>query len=486
MAGSPPPPPLLTSALSLGLDAFATVRAAVAAGIADARASFELTLGEAPGDWGFLVLAGIEPLVDALERLKPRVEELDWLGSTGVIDGPTRRRLVESRFTCDVEAVPEGSIVFPGEAVVVVEGPFWQAQLVGGLVQAAVSDSTAVATRFARLRLAAGGADVLEDGAATTHRLGGTPLLARAAYLGGASSTTSALAARRYGIPCAAFEPARFGAAVGDADRAVRAWLAAVSGECVVRVEPTRAAEELSRVAAAVRDRVRASGSGWDGRSVAIELPDGDRIGLARAAAAAFAAERLPAPGAVVTGDVDEHLVLELRDALPLAPRYAARAEGVPGTRHVARYELAAIEEDGAWSPRVRAGLDGARSGDPGRKLLVRYSDSDGRPVADVAHATSERLLRSQGGRYVDRRTGAPARLAAHASAPLRASALRAGKRASQPEPLAALRERAARAVRALPPGLRSLSSPAHYPVGMTPQLAALRAELLAQDLTRS
>src|SRR5580700_8080394 len=93
MPATAPPPPLITSALGLGLESFVAVRASVAAGIADARAAFELTLDAPSPDWGFLVLAGVEPLIDALERLRPRVDELEWLESTGAIDAATRRRL---------------------------------------------------------------------------------------------------------------------------------------------------------------------------------------------------------------------------------------------------------------------------------------------------------------------------------------------------------------------------------------------------------
>src|ERR1700722_10253895 len=113
MPALPPPPPLVTSALGLGLEAFVAVRAAMQAGIADARAAFELTLEAPSSDWGFLVLAGLEPLVDALERFKARPDEADWLESVGAIDARTRKRLVEARFACDVDAPPEGSVVFP-------------------------------------------------------------------------------------------------------------------------------------------------------------------------------------------------------------------------------------------------------------------------------------------------------------------------------------------------------------------------------------
>ena len=345
---------------------------------------------------------------------------------------------------------PEGSVVFPGEAALTVEGPFWQAQLVGGLVQAAISDATVVATRFARLSLASAGADLVEDGASTAHRLGGTPLLARAAYVGGARATTSALAARRYGIPAAAVEPTRFALAVGDADRALRAWLAAAPAGGAVRIDPGRAGSTLPKLAAAVRDRKRASAAGWDEDRIAIELPAGDRAGLAKAATQAFAEVGLEPPAILVSGDVDERLVLSLHADCAPVRGFVVRAEGTPGTQHVAQYELVAIESGGSWSPRVRLGADAASSSEPGRKLLVRYVDADGHPVADVAHGNGERILRAQGGRYIDRTTGLAARLEATTGAPLRATVVRAGKRANPPEAPSAIRDRARASVQAV------------------------------------
>jgi nicotinate phosphoribosyltransferase len=482
MPGSvPPPPPLVTSALALGLEAFVAVRAALAAGIADVRASFELTLASPSPDWGFAVLAGVEPLVDALERLRMKVDELDWLDSAGVLDAATRRRLADLRFACDVDVAPEGSVVFPGEAVLVVEGPFWQAQLVGGLARAAITDPTAVATRFARLSLASGGAELVEDGAATAHRLGGTPLLARAAYVGGAGATTSALAGRRYGVPVTAVQSVTFDLAVGDVDRAAKAWLSAAPEGCVLRVEPTRAREVLPRIARAVRDRARALDTRWDPSRVALELSGGDRVGLAREIARVFAAEGLPPPPLLVSGDVDERMLLELRAEGSPVQAFAVHAATLPGLQHRSRYDLVAIEDGGAWSPRLRPGADHVSAGDPGRKLLVRYADADGRPVADIAHTASERFVRAQGGRFIDRETGLEAKLAAMSSAPLRVAAMRAGKRATGPEHTSILRDRARAAVAMLGEEHKRVASPTRYVVGVSQQLAALKAELLGK-----
>jgi hypothetical protein len=146
----------------------------------------------------------------------------------------------------------------------------------------------------------------------------------------------------------------------------------------------------------------------------------------------------------------------------------------------VARYELVAIESGGSWSPRIRTGADAASSSEPGRKLLVRYVDADGHPVADVAHGAGERILRAQGGRYVDRTTGLTRRIDAASGAPLRAAVLRAGKRANPPEAPSVLRDRAHASVQAVDPGHRRVVSPARYPVGLSQALASMKAELLA------
>jgi hypothetical protein len=218
-------------------------------------------------------------------------------------------------------------------------------------------------------------------------------------------------------------------------------------------------------------------------RRIAIELPAGDRAGLARAIVKAFSSAGLAPPPIVISGDVDERLALELRDvAIPgRAFAIAGEAGGDAGVSRCARYDLVSIEDGGSWSPRLRIGRDGESSSDPGRKLLVRYADANGRPVADVSHAMNERLLRSSGGRYVNRATGLTGKLAAATSVPMRGAVMRAGKRASTAEPALLIRERASRAVAALDEGYRRVVSPARYPVGITPSLATLKAELLSK-----
>src|SRR5450432_2134264 len=169
--------PLLGDASAL-LAAAAVTRAK----LGDRRACAELSLAALPAHWGFLVFAGVGPLVEVLER--PWFSEADLaavrdethLGAE-IADG-----LRGMRCKLDLDAAPEGSMVFPGEPVVSVEGPLAQVLLVGALVEAAIGFATQVATRAARLHVAADGDDVVEaslGGGDPTTRLA----IARAAHL---------------------------------------------------------------------------------------------------------------------------------------------------------------------------------------------------------------------------------------------------------------------------------------------------------------
>ncbi len=473
MAAPAPPSILPTSALGVGVEAFVAVRAATHAGIADARATFEYSLSAPSRDVGFMLFAGLEPLLDALERFKPKADELAWLESIGVLDAATRRRLADVRFACDVDAAPEGSVVFGNEPVLTVEGPYWQAQLVGALVEAALGDATLAATRIARCVTAADGAVVLETTAASARRLGGAPLLARAAYIAGAHATTSALAGKRYGVPVRSLQPAHI-AFAANAERALfDAWLAASPRGAVVRLDPRSPRESLEALVATARELKRSDA--WDDSPLGVEVAAVDAPELARDITLAFEDAGLRPPEIIVAGARDEIAILELRrQAAPIAAFCASTHVSVDAST-LSRYALVALEEDGAWSPRAQP----TRAGDPARKMIIRYLDADQRPVADVAHLANERIVRARDGRYVDRATDEVTQLrGATSSAPLLANVMRAGKRAAPPEPARLIRERAQKALAALPSRFRRLVSPARYPVGATSALAALRAEL--------
>ena len=454
--------------------------AAQQAGIADSRATFECSFAQRGSDIGFYLLAGIEPLLDALERLKLRSDELDWLASERVIDARTRKRLVDLKFSCDVDAAPEGSIVFPGSSILTVEGPYWQAQLVSSLVRGALNASTLVATKAARCLLAGSGADLIESSSATAHQLGGNPLVARAAYLGGARATTCALAAKRFELPFAGSMPWRHLLASKDAKSAYDAWLATNQPAPILRLDHRDPRPSTAAIIAAL------DGAAGKAKDVGVEIGGGDYVEIACLVQDMFKRAKLKLPLLYASGGLDELRILELRRQSTSSTRginfhgFFVSSFGLQDGASISRYELVAIEESGRWAPRLRVGSTFATSGVPGRKTTLRYTDSEGSPLADVAYATNERTSSPEELRFVDRTTGLPTRIeGATKSAPLLEAMMRSGKRVRSVRGAAETRDMATKQLERVHERHRRLLHPQIFPIGLSESLASQKEEAL-------
>ncbi|RME21711.1 MAG: hypothetical protein D6798_17490, partial [Deltaproteobacteria bacterium] len=167
-------------------------------------ATFDLYVKQAPPGWGFLVAAGIEPAIDALLQTRVEPTTLQWLRRQPHFArvGPVFfDELAELRFDGEVWAVPEGTIVFPGEPILRLTAPLpWAGLYEAGLIQI-ISQATGVATRAARLSVAARGRPVLDFGSRRTAGPGAAWHAARAAWVGGIAGTTNTRAAASLGIP---------------------------------------------------------------------------------------------------------------------------------------------------------------------------------------------------------------------------------------------------------------------------------------------
>jgi nicotinate phosphoribosyltransferase len=475
---TPPQPP---SVLSLDLDAFVAVRAAIHAGHADARATFECSFEAPIAHIAFLVFAGLEPLLDTLERFRPKPDEVDWLDELGAIDAETRHLLATMRFACDVDAAPEGSVVFSGEPVFVVEGPYWQAQLVGGLVTRALTQATLVATQMARSSLAAGGREIVEAGASSAYGLLGGTLLARAAYVGGAAATTCAQAGRRYEIPLRAPQPARSLASTKTETAAFESWLRAAPAHATLRIDGHEPKKMLEHVTRAIKKR---EGVDLADAGYALEIAFGDHVEIAREALRIFKAAGLKDPLLIASGALDEWRISEIRRDEPRFAAFSVDSLLPSGTPRIARYDLVAMEEDGRWQPRFRLGESLLATPSPGRKKVFRYLDAEGHPACDIVHAANERIQPAKDARFLHRTTGLATRVSAASSAPLHANVMRDGKRVSAHEAPRDCRARAQAHVASLRDPHKRLTRPSPFPVGVSPSLEVLKDELTSAGRT--
>lgn len=164
-------------------------------------ATFEFFVRKLPAGRDFLMMAGVEQLVEFLETLQYEDEELHWLRRSGMFSTAFLDRLGALRFTGDLDAMPEGTVFFPDEPVLRVTAPLPQAQLVETRLINLIHFQTVIASTAARMVLAAPGKQLMDFGLRRAHGAEAGLLAARAAYLAGFSGTATLAANRAFGIP---------------------------------------------------------------------------------------------------------------------------------------------------------------------------------------------------------------------------------------------------------------------------------------------
>lgn len=171
------------------------------------EAVFHLFFRKPPFQGGFTVAAGLENVIDYLQRWRFEISDLDYLSSlesdTGepLFEEAFLDYLQEMKFTCDVDAVQEGDVVFPYEPLLRIQGPIIQAQLLETPLLTLTNFPTLIATKAARICLAAGDDPVLEFGLRRAQGLDGAMTASRSSYIGGCFGTSNTLAGKVLNIP---------------------------------------------------------------------------------------------------------------------------------------------------------------------------------------------------------------------------------------------------------------------------------------------
>jgi nicotinate phosphoribosyltransferase len=177
------------------------------AGLDSKEAVFHLFFRKPPFHGGFTVAAGLESVIDYLEHLHFKASDLEYLASLTNSEGHPHfcpgflEYLSNLKFSCDVDAVPEGTIIFPYEPLLRVQGPLIQSQILESALLNLVNFPTLIATKAARMCIAAKGDSVMEFGLRRAQGIDGALTASRAAYIGGCESTSNVLAGKLFGIP---------------------------------------------------------------------------------------------------------------------------------------------------------------------------------------------------------------------------------------------------------------------------------------------
>ena len=415
-------------------------------------AVFEFFVRTLPARRGFLVAAGLEQALDYLENLRFSEAEIEWLRGTGRFGKNLLDYLADFRFSGDVHAMPEGTVFFAGEPILRVTAPLPQAQFVESRLINILHFQTLIASKAARMVLAAPNKVLVDFGLRRAHGAEAGVMAARASYIAGLAGTATVLAGRDFGIPLYGTMAHSFIEAFDDEMTAFAAFAKARPDNLVLLLD-TYDTEAAARKVVKLAPKLRAAGIAIGG----VRLDSGDLIALSRSVRAILDAGGLAEVTIFASGGLDE-------DSLAAFARANAPIDGFGvGTSLTTSADVPNIDcvykmQEYAGLPRRK--LSAKKATWPGRKQVWRRYGADGRMAGDRLALDDRSSVDDDGGE------------------PLIALVMQNGRRVGPAPTLEAIRRRATREFERLPEPLRRLEPGTTYPVEVAEELKELAAEV--------
>lgn len=353
------------------------------------QATFSMHFRNYPFDGGYAVACGIAQLAQIVDEYGFDEEDIAYLRSVEapkggpLFDERFLEYLADMRLAIDVDAVQEGTVVFPNEPLVRVQGPIMQCQLIETALLNVVNFQTLVATKAARVCRAAKGAPVAEFGLRRAQGIGGV-WASRAAVVGGCASTSNVLAGKMFDIPVSGTHAHSWVMSFDDELESFREYARLFPNNCTLLVDSFDV-EQGVRNAITVGLEMRERGE----RLAGIRIDSGDLAWLSKMARRMLDEAGLEDVGIVLSNDLDESTIKSILDegapvtAWGVGTKLAC-AYDQPSLGGV--YKLSAVKPDGEaeWSDRLKVSESAAKTTIPGVLNVRRYFDDDGKIAGDM------------------------------------------------------------------------------------------------------
>ncbi len=348
-------------------------------GIGQRETTFEMFFRKNPFKGGYTVAAGLEPVVEVLRNFRFSKEDVDYLAS---IDTPSGRLLFSKEFieylrgfklTADIDAIPEGTVVFPQEPLIRVTGPIIECQILETILLTILNFETLIATKAARVCQATGGEPVLEFGLRRAQGIDGGMAASRASYIGGVAATSNALAGRIYGIPVKGTHAHSWVMCFDSELESFTAYAKVMPHNAVLLVDTY---DTLNGVKNAIKVglAMKAEGKKLSG----IRLDSGDLAYLSQEARKMLDAAGLKETIVMASNDLDEHIIESLKQQGAAIVCWGVGTKLVTGNDQPALggvYKLTAMRKDkeAPWEYKVKVSEQRIKITNPGRHQVRRY-----------------------------------------------------------------------------------------------------------------
>lgn len=452
-------------------------------GLAGREAVFHQFFRKAPFQSGFTIVAGLAAVIEFLQTFKFTDDDLRYLDTLTGNDGKPLfepaflDHLRTLRFSCDVDAMPEGTIAFPHEPLVRVQGPILQCQLLETALLNLVNFPSLIATKAARVCQAAQGNPVVEFGLRRAQGTDGALTASRATYIGGCAGTSNVLAGKVLGIPVKGTHAHSWVMAFDDEREAFLTYARVMPNNCIFLVDTYDSLEGV-RHAVAAGKWLRERGH----EMVGIRLDSGDLAWLSIETRKILDEAGFPKAVIVASNDLDEHLIASLKQQ-----KAAIDVWGV-GTKLITAYDQPALggvyklsavrKTNGTWQHKVKLSEQSVKVTNPG-VLQVRRFRRENEFIGDAIYDETRSLPRRT--TIVD-----PADATRRKQFPedteyedLLVPVLRDGKLVYDSPSLENIRARAQQQLAMLHSGIKRLDNPHQYPAGLELSLHELKTKLI-------
>jgi nicotinate phosphoribosyltransferase len=339
-----------------------------------------------PSGSGYSICAGLDQVMDYIKNIHFSQDDIAYLASLNMFDKDFLDYLVDFRFTGDIYAVPEGTVIFPMEPIVKVIAPIIEAQLVETAILNIINHQSLIATKASRVCYAAQGDGVMEFGLRRAQGPDAGTLGARAAVIGGCIGTSNVLAGKQYGTPVLGTHAHSWIMSFEDELTAFRTYSGLYPDNATLLVDTYDTLRSGVPNAITVFKELKESGT--MPKKYGIRLDSGDLAYLSKKARKMLDAAGFHDATIVASSDLDEYLIDSLKTQGAAIDSWGVgtnliTSKDCPAFGGV--YKLAAIEKEDTFIPKIKLSENQWKITNPGNKKVYRiYDKESGKIKADL------------------------------------------------------------------------------------------------------
>lgn len=330
----------------------------------------------------YALCAGLEQVIEYINNLHFTQDDISYLRSLNIFGEKFFEKIKDFKFTGSISAIKEGEIVFPGEPILAITAPLYQAQLVETAILNIINHQTLIATKAMKICQEAK-ASVMEFGLRRAQGPDAGIYGARAAIIGGCSSTSNVLAAKMYDVPCSGTHAHSWVMSFDSELEAFRAYAEIYPKNCLLLVDTYDTLRSGIPNAIKIFDEMKAKGL----KPIGIRLDSGDLAYLSKKARKMLDDAGHKDCKICASGDIDEYILSALNQQNAKIDIYGIGTKLITSSLVPALggvYKMSAIMENGVWIPKIKLSDTVEKITNPGIKTVYRIYDSDRMAVADL------------------------------------------------------------------------------------------------------